>query len=135
MENIPEYLENARARLGAFNQLIGLEVDEAGEGFCRGSCPIEEKLLNPRGSVHGGELATVLDTTAGLAAIMSSPAQRSVVTQSADIHYLRPVTGGRMFCRAETVKAGRHTGLVQAEIRTEDGTLAVTASFEIFFVD
>ena len=123
MENIPEYLENARARLGAFNQLIGLEVDEAGEGFCRSSCPIEEKLLNPRGSVHGGALATVLDTTAGLAAIMSSPAQRSVAK------------GQRVFCRAETVKAGRHTGLVQAEIRTEDGTLAVTASFEIFFVD
>lgn len=135
MENIPEYLEKARARLGGFNQLIGLEVDAVGEGCCRCSCPIEEKLLNPHGSVHGGALAALLDTAAGIAAIASSPELRSVVTQSADIHYLRPVTGKRMYCLAETMKAGRHTGLVRAELRNEEGVLAVSATFEIFFLD
>lgn len=127
--------EDARKRLMGFNRFCGIQLDEVDHGYSRGSCVIEEHHLNPVGIAHGGMICTLMDVCSGTAAVYAGEEKRGGVTQSCNIHYLRPVTGNKMTCEARVVKAGRRTSLVQAELFRGDGELAAVGSFSFFYTD
>ena len=135
MENNPAYLDLIRSHRSEFNNLCGVEFEAVGRGCCRAFCLIKPELTNFYGFVHGGASATLMDAAAGTAAYFSGDEPRSTVTQSANYHFLRPVSGGRMICEAAVIKAGRHTALVRSELRDDAGKLCVVGDFEFFFTD
>lgn len=124
-----------RKRREGFTGYCGIVIDEAEDGFCRGHVEIEAHHLNPRGVVHGGLLSTLLDVTAGTAAIVAFDSPRWAVTQSADVHYLRPARGKRLTAEARAIKAGRSVAFVRAEVFDETGSLVTVGSFEMFYID
>lgn len=130
-----ETMELIRRRHEGFTGYCGLVIDEAAAGACRAHVELQPRHLNPRGAVHGGLLSTLLDVTAGTAAIVAFDPPRWAVTQSADVHYLRPALGSHLTAQAKTVKAGRSIAYVQAEVYDEAGTLVTAGSFEMFYVD
>lgn len=130
-----ETRELIRRRHEGFTGYCGLVIDEAAEGFCRMYVELQPHHLNPRGAVHGGLLSTLLDVAAGTAAIVAYDPPRWAVTQSADIHYLRPALGSRLTAQAKVVRAGRSVAYVQGEVYDEAGKLVTAGSFDMFYVD
>ena len=123
-----------RRRHEGFTSYCGIRIDEAADGLCRAHVALEARHLNPRGFVHGGLLCTLMDVAAGSAAITACEPPRMMVTQSAELHYLRPAAGGVLTAAARTVKAGRSVAFVQVDVTDETGKLVAAGSFELFYI-
>ena len=54
---------------GTFSDFLDMEVLEYQKGYCRSRFAIKPQHLNPLGSIHGGYLFTIADTTAGIASV------------------------------------------------------------------
>ncbi len=134
-ENREDWVRRINEELGPFNRLVGLRAEGAGPGWSRVVCPIRPEHCNPRGAVHGGMSATLLDVAAGIAAIYASGEPRPMVTQSASVHYLRPLTGSVMRAEGRVIKAGRKTCLARVDLFDDRERLCCTGDLELFYLD
>ncbi|MCV6593907.1 MAG: PaaI family thioesterase [Silicimonas sp.] len=85
---------------------------------------------NPRGTLHGGITATLLDTASGLTAGLSEDPQAELpaLTLSMSINYLAAVPSGRLTAIGRVTGGGRKTKFVDGELRDETGTLIATST-------
>lgn len=130
-----DWLQKVNEGLGPFNRFVGLQVEAVGQGWCHVVCPIRPELCNPRGAIHGGMSATLLDVAGGVAAIYASGEARPMVTRSAGVHYLRPLTGTRMRAEGRVVKAGRKICLARVDLYDDQDRLCCTGDLELFYTD
>jgi uncharacterized protein (TIGR00369 family) len=85
---------------------------------------IEDFMLNPRGGLHGGVLATALDITMGhLINHNGAPG----ATLELKVQYFSAPTAGRVICTGDALRRGG-TWFLRADARTEDGTLIAYAT-------
>ncbi|MFI0809414.1 PaaI family thioesterase [Streptomyces echinatus] len=77
-----------------------------------------EHLLNPMGTVHGGYMATLLDSALGTAVLTALPAGRAYTTVQLGVHLVRPVaaTTPTLRCEGRAVHVGRTTATAEARI-------------------
>ena len=78
----------------------------------------EHRHYNPLGTVHGGVLATLLDTaTACSVHSLLAPGER-YTTVDLNVKFLRPVTtdSGRLRCEGSVIQRGRRTALAEARL-------------------
>lgn len=110
--------------------LLGFERPWVEEGKAVFSLRPGEHLYNPIGTVHGGILATLLDSAAGCAVHTTLEAGVGYTTVDLSVTYLRPVTRETplLHCTGEVVHAGRTIATARAEVRDEDGRLYATAT-------
>ncbi|MCF4129193.1 PaaI family thioesterase [Methylobacterium sp. SyP6R] len=110
--------------------LMGITLDEAEPGRVTMRMPAGEYLYNPIGSVHGGALATLLDSVMGCAVHSTLPAGRGYTTLEIKVNYLRAVTegSGRVTAVGRVVHAGRRQAVAEASLTDEAGRLCATAS-------
>lgn len=113
-----------------FNRHNGIRFTVVEEGYCECEVDMTKQSLNPQGVAHGSLLFALCDCVTGMATATTG---RSMLTQSAGIHFLRPGTGGRLTARSRLVKNGRRTALCLGEVFDEDGKLLVTSEFEVFY--
>jgi uncharacterized protein (TIGR00369 family) len=94
---------------------------------------------NPIGSVHGGVLATLLDSATGCAVHTRLPAGMAYTSMDLSVKYLRRVSAetGPLTCIGEVVTMGRRTALAEARLTDEAGRLLAhgTSSCLLFAVD
>ena len=121
--------------MGPFNRYVGLRCEAVGQGWSRVVCEIRPELCNPWGAVHGGMSATIMDVAGGIAAIYATGEARPMVTQSAEIHYLRPLTGTGMVAEGSVVKAGKSTCLVRVELYDAERRLCCVGDLSLFYTD
>lgn len=83
---------------------------------------------NPIGTVHGGVLATLLDSATGCALHTMLPAGTGYTSLDLAVKFLRPVTvqTGRLYCEGTVSHVGGRTALAEARIR--DGADKLIAS-------
>jgi uncharacterized protein (TIGR00369 family) len=67
-----------------FPQVLGLTVEEVRDGYCRMRLPFRAELLHAGGIVHGGALATLLDSVLVPAIGVALPA--GTVYSTVDLH-------------------------------------------------
>lgn len=104
-------------------RLLGLEITYPGDA-CEVAFEVQDFMFNPRGSVHGGVLATALDICMGhLINHEVSPG----ATLELKVQYVAPVSKGRVTCRGEALRRGG-TWFLKAEARADDGTLIAFAT-------
>ena len=113
-----------------FNRHNGIRFTVVEEGYCECEVDMTRESLNPQGVAHGSLLFTLCDCVTGMATATTG---RSMLTQSAAIHYLRPGTGGRLTARSRLIKNGRSTALCVGEVFDEEGRLLCTSEFEVFY--
>lgn len=106
-------------------QTLGFDLVEVGEG--RAVFAGEPALwqYNPIGSVHGGVMATLLDSATGCAVHTRLPAGRAYTSLDISVRFLRPVTAGtgRVTCTGEVLTMGRRTALAEARLTDGAGRL------------
>ena len=93
--------------------------------------------LNPLGTVHGGVLATLLDTCAACALHSTLPAGTGYTTVDLSVKYLRPVTldSGTIRGEGTVISAGRRTALAEARAYDGQGRLLAHATSTCLILD
>jgi uncharacterized protein (TIGR00369 family) len=108
-----------------FLALIDAPTPEASDGTARLEVEVDERHLNPAGAVHGGMLATLVDTTMG-AAVKSAVDEAAPATSQLTVTYLRPGKPGRLVVKAEVSKRGDSLTMCEADVE-QDGQPVVHA--------
>ena len=90
--------------------------------------PLNEWMLNPMGTMHGGIIATAVDLTMGsLTRFYRHTGTISTVTLG--LSYMRPVRArGSVTVQACMEKLGRSVAFLNARVFDADGHLCVTAT-------
>ena len=109
-------------------------VDISGFRAERGTVTVQMRAqefhYNPLGSVHGGMLATLLDTAAACAVHSTLGVGEGYTSLDLTTKFLRPVTvdSGLLTCVGTVIQRGRRTALAQAELSDETGRLVAHAT-------
>jgi uncharacterized protein (TIGR00369 family) len=104
-------------------RFLGLEITYPDDA-CEVAFEVEEFMLNPRGTLHGGVLATALDIAMGhLINHQTGPG----ATLELKIQYLSAMRAGRVVCRGEALRRGG-TWFLRAEARDAAGELIAFAT-------
>lgn len=110
-----------------FARLIGIELEHVASGTATLAVNVRKELTQNQGVVHGGAIASLIDTATAFAIISLLPPREKVSTVDLAISFLRPVTGGRLRAVARVVRAGRRLFVVSAEVFDTQGRLITTA--------
>ncbi len=110
--------------------LLGMETDLVEHGRVVFTFQASEQLANPFGTVHGGILATVLDSAMGMAALTAVPDGSTTTTATLEVKYVRPVATDAGLLRAEgvVVHAGRRVVTAEGRLVGPDDRLFATAT-------
>jgi uncharacterized protein (TIGR00369 family) len=111
-------------------QMLGIEGFEAEEGRVTVLMTPQEFHYNPLGTVHGGVLATLLDTAASCSVHSVLPAGTGYTTLDLTTKFLRPATlaSGVLRCTGGVLSRGRRTALGEARLTDEAGRLLAHAT-------
>ncbi|WP_193608410.1 hotdog fold thioesterase [Nocardioides lijunqiniae] len=108
-----------------FTALVGAPAPTTQDGEARLEMEVDDRHLNPAGAVHGGLLATLVDTTMG-AAVRSVADGEGAATSQLSVTYLRPGRPGRLVVTASVRKRGESLTVCEADVE-QDGKSLVHA--------
>lgn len=113
-----------------FAAILGLRPVFAEAGVMEFALDPDESLLNPIGSIHGGVLATMLDSACGCACQTLLDQGVAYTTVDLQVRYHRAVRpgSGTLLARAEIIHPGRRTMTAEAKVHAADGTLVASAT-------
>jgi len=105
-------------------ELLGMEFLDHGPGYARLRLFVKEEILQSFRVVHGGAIASLVDTAVGVALIHGiTPEEESVSTVEMKVNYLAPVYKGELIAEAKIVKQGRTIAVGTAEVKDASGNL------------
>lgn len=85
--------------------------------------------------MHGGVLASLLDSAMGMAAEELAPAGHFVVTVQLNLNFIRPAWEGEtLVAMGEVRHSGRQTAVAQGEVHTEGGALVGIGTATFMYV-
>ena len=121
-------IERARKAFAsvAYAKLLAFELGEVNQSQVSIHLKVRAELKQNRGVVHGGAIASLIDTAAAFAVLARIDISERVATTDLTIHYLRPITDGRITATARIVRAGRRLIVVSVEV-TNGPALVATA--------
>ncbi len=105
--------------------LMGMHCVAADTGYVRFTMRASEEFTNPQGTVHGGIIATLLDTVMTCAAFTELPLGKTCTTTDLSIQFVRPIPpdGAEITAEGFTVSVGTTRGTARAEIKNATGKL------------
>ena len=108
---------------GGFAERLGAEVEIADDGSALMRFTAGEEHLNQAGTLHGGVLATLVDTAMG-AAVRSATDDGDVpATSQLTVTYLRPGKPGELAVTARVRTRGEHLTVCEADVDQDDRSL------------
>ncbi len=109
-----------------YARLLGIEFVSAERGGATFALEVREELTRMGGLLHGGAIASLLDTAAAFAVHTVLEPEKHTVTIDLTIHFLRPITSGRVEARARVLREGRRVCIIVAEATDPTGVLTAT---------
>jgi uncharacterized protein (TIGR00369 family) len=110
--------------------LLGMELDEVEPGRTVFSLLADEVHENPMGTMHGGIVATLVDTAMGCALSSRLPADAGFTTLELKTNFVRAITPatGRIYAEGTVVHAGGRVATTEARVLDANGTLYAHAT-------
>jgi uncharacterized protein (TIGR00369 family) len=110
--------------------LIGFSVTEVEKGRVVMRLTPAEYHYNPMGTMHGGILATLLDSVMGCAVRSTLPRGRAYTSLEIKVNYVRAVTNdsGELAAEGRIVHGGSRSAVAEARVVDAKGRLCATAS-------
>jgi len=105
----PQFEGRVRASFARqpFMATLGATLARVAPGEVDIRLPVAAVLLQQHGSVHAGALASVLDSSAGYAALSLMPTGAGVVSVEFKLNLLEPARGEAIEARGRVLRAGR----------------------------
>ena len=127
-DQLPSFLRDRMT----FERHLDVQVGEVQPGHATLFIDVEPFHLNGNGTLHGGVYASLIDNAMGFA--VAALARVRIATTQMNVHFLAPISTGRIICTAEVVHRTRRTATAEAKVRDADGNLLAmgTAAFRIF---
>jgi len=111
-----------------FPGLVGLKLEEVRRDYSRMRLPFRPELRQPGGVVHGGALATLIDTVVVPAIASAYPEPRPLLTISLSTQFLGAVKDEDAVAEGWVERRGRSVVFCRVELRNARGELSATAS-------
>jgi len=99
--------------------LIGMRIAALDYDSCRIELDLRRDHLQPFGIVHGGVLATLIDTATFWAAFLRIPEDAGLVNVDLKLNYLKAVASGRLRAQGQCLRAGRQISYTVASVYDE----------------
>ena len=106
-----------------YPKLIGMTIAALDFDSGRIELTLREDHLQPFGIVHGGVLATLIDTATFWAAFLRLPDDAGLVNVDLKLNYLKAVVRGHLRAEGECLRAGRQISYTVASVYNDDGEL------------
>jgi len=101
---------------GGFAARLGAQVEAADDGSARIAFGVTDEHLNPAGTLHGGVLATLVDTAMGTAVRSATDDGDVPATSQLTVTYLRPGRTGPLAVTARVRTKGEHLTVCEADV-------------------
>jgi acyl-CoA thioesterase len=130
----PPGLTALRARFAAgpvgVADLLGMRPVEVEAGRVTFACTTDERFANPMGTVHGGIIATLLDSALGCAVQTVLGEAQAYTTVALELKYLRPVhlDTGELRATGTVVHTGRRQATADGMLTDAGGRVLATAT-------
>jgi acyl-CoA thioesterase len=109
-----------------FFRLIGLEVIDVAPGWSKTRLEHRSDLAQPAGILHGGVIASLIDTGIAHALLMTDrfrelrEEQGALVSVDLRVKFLRPVSEDAVVCEAKVLRLGRQVIHAEAVVSGPD---------------
>lgn len=107
-----------------FPNVVGLVLEEVRTDYARLRLPFRDELEQPAGVVHGGAIATLIDTCVVPAVGQAYGPDWAYLTIQMDVRYRGAVVRQDAIAEGWVEQRGRTTIFCRAEVRTPDGKVA-----------
>jgi uncharacterized protein (TIGR00369 family) len=104
-----------------FFELLGLQAEEATTDFARMRLPFTTDLQQARGLVHGGAIASLIDSAGVLAIKATLPEAVGGSTVSMTVNYLAPARQIDLIAEARIIRRGRSIVFLDVDVFAPDG--------------
>jgi uncharacterized protein (TIGR00369 family) len=114
----PAYISALKesVRTADYPSLIGMSIGDIGFDSCRIDLELAQRHLQPFGIIHGGVLATLIDTATFWAGFLRLPDDTGLVNVDLKLNYLKAVSRGRLRAEGRCLRGGRVISYTEASI-------------------
>lgn len=105
-----------------YYQTIGMRIEELCDEEAIIVIENPQKVLNFYGTWHGGAIASIIDSAAGVSLIAHLNPDEAAVTIQLDIRFISPARG-KLRCVGKTVKRAKNVAFEKAKVYDEEGRL------------
>jgi uncharacterized protein (TIGR00369 family) len=126
MEITTEQLRLIREKFetNPFPRSLGIDLDSIEPGRARLSLEVKQQHLQLAGNMHGGAIATLVDTAVAFAIVGASKPGARFTTIEMKVNYLRPISKGRVVADAKLIRDGRRIVVSDCDVFDSEGNLA-----------
>jgi 1,4-dihydroxy-2-naphthoyl-CoA hydrolase len=115
---------------------IGIRVTEIGPDFLRATMPVNPKVHQPLGVLHGGASVALAETVGSVAATLCVDREKYVcLGQEINANHLRPISAGIVTATARPFHIGKRSHVWSIEIRDEEERLVCVSRLTMAVVD
>ena len=106
------------------NGTLGVEIVEVTDDLVRGRMPVENRIKQPYGLVHGGAISAIAETLTSLGTARGVYRDgKLAMGQEINASFMRPITAGHVNAEARVRRRGRTAWTWEVEITDDDGRL------------
>jgi uncharacterized protein (TIGR00369 family) len=123
----PEFIEEAKRVLNTspFPKHMSMELVDLRLDGATVTLKLANNHLQAFGIVHGGVLATLVDTATFWAVFLRLPDECGLVNIDLKLNYLKPALTGRLTAQGRAIRSGKSISYAEANVLDEDGQLLV----------
>ena len=113
-----------------FGKLLGMDLFDVGEGKFTMTLQPQEFHYNPMGCVHGGILATLLDSVMSASVHTALPAGKGYMTLEIKVNFLKPVYEhtGEVVAEGKVISCGSQVATAEGKLTDVEGKIYATGS-------
>jgi uncharacterized protein (TIGR00369 family) len=121
----PDYVKavTAMANDSPYFRHLGMVITDLGIGEALVEIRAREAHHQIFGNVHGGVIASLVDTTIFWCFFGELDESAGITTVDLKVNYLAPVADGMLLARGKRIRLGRTLGLGETEVFNGDGKL------------
>jgi 1,4-dihydroxy-2-naphthoyl-CoA hydrolase len=103
---------------------LGVEVVEVTDDVIRGRMPVEDRIRQPYGIVHGGAMSAIAESLTSLGTARGVLADGKIAMgQEINASFMRPIASGHVNALARVRRRGRTAWNWEVEITDDEGRL------------
>lgn len=118
---------------GSFWKHIGMSTIVGDDGITRIQLTVNEDLLQFYGNLHGGVIASMIDSAIAVAVNQQLDPGEGASTVELKVNYLSSISEGTLWGEGKVIKKGRNIVVAQGEIKNDAGKILAigTATFMV----
>ena len=114
---------NTRCK-GTLMETLEIEYTDVGEDFLVAKMPVNSRVYQPFGILHGGATAALAESVGSAASSFFVDSKRFIVKGiELSINHVKSVSEGEVIATAKVLHKGRTTHLWEIKVRNEKGDL------------